>query len=128
MTTSRTTARPFERVLAPARAALDWLDGATASIALAVLTVAVGVPAQLWPDALAGLAAAPADPTRVWTLLTSTVWVGSWGTLVGAVVVWLTLGAWTEVPWGHGGTWSRGWPARAAGSWSSRRSTRCWPG
>lgn len=96
MTTSRTTARPFERVLAPARAALDWLDGAPASIALAVLTVAVGVPAQLWPDALAGLAAAPADPTRVWTLLTSTVWVGSWGTLVGAVVVWLTLGAWTE--------------------------------
>lgn len=74
----------------------EWLRAAPASGVLAALMVATVTVAWAVPVDLSGWAVSLRHPERVWTLLTSVVWAGSWTTMLGAVALALTIGAWAE--------------------------------
>lgn len=73
-----------------------WLAGAPLSVTLALLLVVIRLVAVAWPGVGAVLAVSPSDPTRLWTLVTALTWTGSWPILLGALVLVLTAGVWSE--------------------------------
>lgn len=91
-----TLAAQRSRIRALADGVRGWLLGAPANVVLAVLVLVVGSVAQLVPGRLAEWAVSPSRPAHMWSLVTGVLWSSGWMTMLGAVVLALTVGAWAE--------------------------------
>lgn len=84
------------KVSAVAGAVREWLRDAPANAILAVLLLGVGALARIMPEQVTALAVSPSEPARAWSLVTGVRWSGNWSTMLGAMVLALTVGAWAE--------------------------------